>query len=299
MDLEAKLPLDTLVSSPNIAEHLSDKDLTTIGNSCHREYQIDKDSRIEWEEKMEQAMKLALQVTERKSFPWSDASNIKFPLITISALQYHSRVYPALIGSEDLVKVKVWGEDKDGVLAARAKRIENHMSYQILEEDEDWEEDMDKVLITQSIIGCAFKKTYFNSLKKKNDSDFIPAQDLIVNYYTKDLKDASRITHVLNLSKNKIRERITRGLFCETELDKNPKAQEVDKLTLAKDKSQGVEQPVTDTDAPIKVLEQHRYLDLDGDGYAEPYIVIFRDDDKQVLRIVARFFNTSIKYVKG
>lgn len=298
MDLkDTAIPIETLLRSSNIVEHLSDDVVTAIGLGCYREYMIDKESRVEWEEKMEQAMKLALQVVEKKSFPWPDASNIKFPMVTISALQYHSRVYPALVNSEELVKVKVWGEDKDGVLEARAKRVEKHMSYQILEEDEDWEEGMDKVLITQSIIGCAFKKTYFDSIKKRNDSDFIPPQDIVVNYYTKDLKDASRITHVLEFSKNKIHERVVRGLFSKTDLGNPYKAQVTDKLTLAKDKSQGVIQPVTDSDAPIRILEQHRYLDLDGDGYAEPYIVFIREDNKQVLRIVARYFREGIKYV--
>ncbi len=293
---ETALPLHTLLESPNIAEHLDQEVLTSIGNTVVAEFDLDKLSRIDWETRMEGAMKLALQVVEEKSFPWPNASNVKFPLVTISALQYHSRVYPALINSDKIVKVRVWGEDKDGVLASRAKRIEDHLSYQIMEEDDDWEENMDKVLITQPIIGCAFKKTYFNSIKKCNDSDFVAAQDLVVNYYTKDLKDASRITHVLHFSKNKIHERIVRGLFVETDTSKTVNAQETDKLSIVRDKAQGTNQPVQDSDAPIKILEQHRYLDLDGDGYSEPYIVYVRYDNKQVLRIVARYFKKSVQY---
>ena len=38
----------------------------------------------------------------------------------------------------------------------KAKRIETHMSYQILTQDENWESEMDKVLITVPIVGCAF-----------------------------------------------------------------------------------------------------------------------------------------------
>jgi chaperonin GroES len=296
---DTKLPLKTLLTEVNIAKRLDEEILTSIGNTCWKDYQNDKQSRVDWEERMESAMKLALQVMEDKTFPWPNASNIKFPLVTISALQYHSRVYPALINSENIVKVKIWSEDKDGVLAARGKRIENHMSYQILEEDEDWEENMDKVLITQSIIGCAFKKTYFDSLKKRNISEFIPANDLVVNYYAKDLKTASRITHVLEFSRNKMQERIVRGLFLETDLERIPQPKEEDKLTQARDKAQGVNQPANDSQAPYKIMEQHRYLDLDGDGYAEPYIVFFREDNRQVLRIVARFFEDSITRVNG
>ena len=42
-------------------------------------------------------------------------------------------------------------------------------------------------------------------------------------------------------------------------------------------------------DSIHEVLEQHRYLDLDGDGYEEPYIVLVDLDLRTVLRVVARF----------
>jgi hypothetical protein len=44
---------------------------------------MDLTSRLDWESRNEQANKLALQVVEKKSFPWPGASNVKFPLITI------------------------------------------------------------------------------------------------------------------------------------------------------------------------------------------------------------------------
>jgi chaperonin GroES len=43
-------------------------------------------------------MDLALQLQKDKSFPWPGASNVAFPLVTIAALQFHSRAYPALTG---------------------------------------------------------------------------------------------------------------------------------------------------------------------------------------------------------
>jgi len=50
-----------------------------------------------------------------------------------------------------------------------------------------------------------------------------------------------------------------------------------------------------DDSTPYEILEQHTFIDFDGDGYAEPYIIWMRRDTKQVLRIVARYFDTSIE----
>ena len=151
MELDFSATTKELLSTANIAEMMDDVQLTTIGEKVVREYNMDKESRQDWEYKMDESMKLALQVVEQKSFPWAGASNVKFPLITIAALQFHARAYPALITGTDIVKCRVNGPDPTGEKTARAQRVEDFMSYQLLEEDEAWEDQMDKVLILSLI----------------------------------------------------------------------------------------------------------------------------------------------------
>lgn len=135
MELDVKIKIEKLLTSLNIAEMLDEQELHTIGSTVLREFNIDKESRSTWEHRVEDAMKLALQVAEAKSFPWSGASNVKFPLITIAALQFHSRAYPALIPSSQLVKLDVPSyyasqEDSTDIVNShyeKAKRIEAHM----------------------------------------------------------------------------------------------------------------------------------------------------------------------------
>jgi chaperonin GroES len=295
MSIETTIAIEKLVASHNIAELLEDSELSYIGSKVFKDFEVDLQSREGWEKRNEEAMKLALQLKEEKSFPWQGASNVKFPLITIAALQYHARAYPTLLGTDTPVHCKVTGEDPDGLLAARATRIENHMSYQVMEEDEAWESETDKVLITQPILGCAFKKTYFNPIKKHNISEYILAKDLVVNYWTKSLETAPRITHILYMSENDIYERVARGLWLDITNTK-PASKDNTLLSDAKDKSQGLTAPQTQDDStPYEILEQHCFFDFDGDGYKEPYIVYVRRDTKQVLRIVARFFPEGIE----
>jgi chaperonin GroES len=79
--------------------------------------------------------------------------------------------------------------------------------------------------------------------------------------------------------------------------DETPKAIVQSTLTLTKNKSQGVDAPMSiDASTPYEILEQHCYIDFDQDGYAEPYIVWINKSNKQVLRIVARYFESSIEY---
>lgn len=300
MNLKNTFNINELVYEPNIANLLSKEDLETIGVQVVRDFDNDLLSRSSWEKRTEASLKLALQVAENKNFPWANASNVKFPLITIAALQYHARSYPVLIDSDLPVKCRVVGEDKDGLRALRASRVEQHMSYQLLEEDEDWESEMDKVLITQPIIGCAFKKSYYDPIRKHNVSENVLAKDLVVNYWTKSLETASRVTHILQMTKNEIYERTARGLWLEDVSEGRPQQYSSvamgNGLQTLQDKAQGLQPPEpNDSSTPIEMLEQHCHIDFDGDGYAEPYIVYVRRDNKKVARIVARYTTKDIE----
>lgn len=296
MELDAELKISDLVVAKNIAEDLNEDDLATIGNEVWNDWEIDKNSRADWEDRTAQSMRLALQVMEEKTFPWAGASNVKFPLVTIAALQYQARAYPSLIPGVQVVKARVVGQDPDGLKSARANRVSEFMSYQVMEEDECWEENMDKVLISQGIVGCAFKKTYFNPYYGHNVSEHVLAKDLYIPYFAQSLERASRITQVLYLTENDLVMNYRKGLFLEHDCHQQPDTDQSSPLTAAEQEAQGVTAPVNDPSAPYEVFEQHRWLDLDGDGYQEPYIVTVQKDSKKVLRIVARYTSTKVEY---
>ena len=294
-DNEPKLSLESILAANNIAEELNDDELSKIGSAVVEGYSTDLQSRSGWETKVDEWMKLALQVVEQKNYPWRGAANVKYPLITTAAMQFSARSYPALVPTTNVVKGKVIGFDMDGMKAKRAIRIGKHMSYQLLEEMEDWEEEMDRLLFALPIVGCMFKKTYYSALKQTNVSEIIYPKDLVINYWSKSIEEASRITHVIPLDENDIYERIADGIFIEQELVLDNENSEQFKPVSSD--VVGLERPEGgDPLSPFTILEQHVGIDLDGDGYKEPYIVTVDSGSKKVLRIVRRFNNESIKY---
>lgn len=300
MNLTTTLELSKVVKSKNVAELLDEQDLYVIGEAVWTDWDIDKSSRADWEDKTADAMKLALQVVEEKTFPWENASNVKFPIVTIAALQYQSRAYPSLIPGNSVVKARILGDDPDGMKTARANRVANYMSYQVLEEDDCWEKNMDEVLISQAIVGCAFKKSYFDATLQHNVSEHVLAKDLYIPYFAKSLEKASRITQVLYMSQNDLVQRYRSGLYLELESNLNPITPVSNVLDEVTQESQGLNPQPNDPSAPRELLEQHRYLDLDDDGYSEPYIVTIDKETKQVLRIVARWAPSKVtKNSKG
>jgi chaperonin GroES len=272
--------LQQAYESDNIAELLTDEELVKLGAEVHKGYKEDLTSRTEWEDRQEGYMKLALQVVETKSSPWTNAANIKFPLLTTATMAFGARAYPSLIPGLNIVKGKVTGYDSTGEKAKSAERVGKHMSYQLIEEMTGWEEDMDRLSVSIPIVGCMFKKTYNSN--GRNVSELVFPKNLIVNYWAKNLEDAPRVTHEIQLSENKVYERIQAGLFLDQDYEKVAIREEP-----VKDEAHGIQAPPESESTPGLFLEQHMWYDLDGDGYKEPYIVTTCED--KVARIVAGF----------
>jgi chaperonin GroES len=284
-----KIAMEKLVQAPNIAKLLPKDELVKIGSEVVEGYTADRKSRQGWEERNVEAIKLALQVTEQKNFPWTNCANVKFPLVTVAALQFLARV-SILTKGRQIVKCDVIGPDPQGVERARADRVQEHMSFQLVEEDTEWVNDDEKAKFAASIMGCAFKKSSFDPVAGINRSEYVPASHLVVDYHTKSFDRCNRVTHVLEMTSNDLKERERRGVFLKMD-DKAESVPLENSLQEMADRVQGIERPADSASGAYEILEQHCWLDLDGDDYKEPYIVFVRSDTAQVLRIVARYFD--------
>jgi chaperonin GroES len=285
------------LESINIAEELEDSQLSEIAMKVIRETEIDEESRREWLEKSKEAMKLAMQVTEAKQYPWPNASNVIWPLLTEASNQFAARAYGAVIMDRNVVKGVVDGNDDGiplidpatrqpvlspegepewlvppGAKKEQATKIGDHMSWQLLQEMDEWEEETDKLLHVLPIVGCEFRKTYYDPTEGRNMSVRVAAKDLVINYWAKSLTTAPRLTELLNYYPHEIEEEKRSGRWLDQDYGRS----------LTADQAH-------DDDAPVEFFEQHRRIDLDDDGYAEPYTVTVAKDSMKVARIVARY----------
>ena len=278
--VDSQPPIRALLESTNIAENLDDDQLHEIGQSCRQGYLQDCESRQEWERNVDEWTKLAIQTKEEKTYPWPKSSNIKYPILSTASMQFAARAYPSLVPSDgQVVKSKVIGKDPDGSKQKRAEHTSIYVSYQLMEEMDNWEEDMDRLLIMLPVVGTMFKKTYWDKLTEKNCSKLVMPKNLVVNYWAKDLDSVERISEVIEMSKRLFKERQNGKVFLDVDLGQptSPESRNHENV------------PANDTTTPYTLIEQHTFLDLDEDGYEEPYIVTFHKESGQVLRITARF----------
>ena len=288
---EDTIQINILLESTNIADSLDQTVLDEIGQQCIDDFDDDLASRSDWEESNDEWLKLTAQTMETKSYPWPNASNVKYPLLATAALQFHARAYPALVPDTRVVKTRLMGkDDEQQTKRQRAERVAQHMSYQLLQEMDGWQEDMDRMMYILPIIGVAFKKTYYSPAKESNVSELIGPQDLVVNYFADDFLKA-RKSHRMYMDKNTLLEYQNDGLYLDVELAIPEERQHegvVDDIV-------GLTPVIPEDDMPYEIIEQHCYYDLDDDGYKEPYIITVDRDSAKVLRIVARYEQKGVK----
>ena len=308
-----KKQLVAWIGNENIARDLDYAELNTLGALVVSEYDIDEISRAEWRDEAEKALKFATQKAGSKQYPWPDASNVIYPLITRAAIEFASTTYPAIVANRNVVKGAVWGGDKGtpamgprgtpevgpdgkpvwlvqpGAKTKRAERIGTHMSWQLLEQLDYWEWQTDTLLHQLPITGGAVRKTYRNPTKGMNESVLVPLMNLVWNKGAKSFADAARHTEILTLQPFEVEEyERADETFLKISYGAETPTQEGETAV----------DPV-DTAAPRTYLEQHRRYDLDGDGYPEPLIVTVHQQTGKVVRIIARYEESGIKAKGG
>ncbi len=270
-----------MMGMDNIADYIEENELRNIGSKAKEDYEEDLASLDDYFDEYNEALKLAKQVKEEKTFPWRGAANVKVPLIGQAAMEFNARAYPEIVQGDKVVKAKVVGNDENEAKADRADRISQFMSFQLLDEMPNWESDTDKLLIMLPIIGTMFKEVTWNEIEDRPEDTLLLPDEIIVNYHSRsiELEECRRISKKLTVFKNDIFENERAGLWLEREYGTDG----------------------ADDDAAIEedeqlFIQQVRYLDLDDDGYEEPYIVTFHYESGEVVRIVANYDKNTVMF---
>jgi hypothetical protein len=284
----------------NLSLYINKDELSVIGQDVVREFNEDIQSRSEFDKRRATWRKLFLTYLEEKEYPWPSCSNVSLPFVVEACLQFQARAYEALIG-KDIVKCYT----RDGTMKDAAERASKYMNYQLRYEMTEWEEDMDKLLMALPLDGVVVKKTYYDSFLERPVSMFLDVDEFVVNYKCRNIDDPmARKTHILWMHWNDIKIRQDTKIFVEppNELDKTAQSYKEDgnmpETRQVFDDGEGVSESAPENIGRLKLLEQHKYLDINydpvtrkikkSDGLMRPYVVTVDFKTQQVLRIVSR-----------
>lgn len=278
-----------MVELANLATSLEDKELTAIANEGYEAYQDDYDSCSEHRDKHSTYLELYHQTHKAANQPWSWSSDSSMPLITEAVNQFQSRGYKAFFPSRNFVQALPQETLSPQALQA-AERVGKYLSYMLTVEDRGYRQDKNSMFQAAALHGCDFSKVFYNPLKGRVCVERVRACDLIVPYHAGPCRidDLERKTQVIMMSLNKAARLVKNGFFSKMPDPYRDDGNDAEQKTL--DEIQGI-QSGNNYNKPLycKILEQHTYIDIDGDGLAEPYILSIDATSKRLLRAVVRY----------
>jgi len=201
----------------NLSEELDETVLNKISSQLVEEYKRDKDSRRDWEDGYTNGLDLLGFKYTQPSKPFRGASGVTHPLLAEAVTQFQAQAYKELLPSDGPVKSAIVGVQNEET-EDQASRVKDFMNYQVTEKMEEYTPEMDQLLFYLPLAGSAFKKVYYDSMMDRAVAKFIPAEDLVVPYYTSSLLDCERITHVLRMSENDLYKKMESGFYRDVDI---------------------------------------------------------------------------------
>jgi hypothetical protein len=276
----------------NLAEFLEDGLLGEIASELVAAYEDDLQTRRDWEEAYSKGLDLLGVKYEERSEPFEGASGVTHPLISESVTQFQAQAYKELLPSSGPVKTQIIGA-KTPETEAQAARVKNFMNYRLMDVMTEYDPGMDQMLFYLPLCGSTFKKVYFDPVRGREVSEFVPAQDLVIPYSAVDLDTTPRATHVLKMQGNDVRKMQLSGVYRDIDLGStnddtagNVVKEKIDEID---GRSKG------HTDDSRTILEFHADLDIEGfedmgpdgepTGLKLPYIVAVDKDTDKVLSV--------------
>ena len=276
----------------NLAEQLSDGDLSTIARELSDAYEGDKESRSDWSSTYAEGLELLGMQYEDRTNPFPGASGVSHPLLAESVTQFQAQSYKELFPAGGPVKTQIMGMTNPQV-EAQSQRVKEFMNFQLTHVMEEYEPELDQMLFHLPLSGSAFRKIYFDNTLGRPVSKFVSSEDLVVPYSATDLHTCSRITHVVKMMSNDLRKFQVSGFYRDIEVGE-PSSDDPSEVQDKIDELDGKQRTYTKDDV-YTLLEMHVDLDLPGfedaneageeTGIRLPYIVTIEDNSNQILSI--------------
>ena len=315
---ENKAPKELLdiIAEDNICESFKESDLAKHLQLVVSGIAADEQSMARYLKKYKKAIQRAKLLPEKdsKNFPFDNASNVVLPYLFDAASDFNARATPALLERRDICYIGVYGKDEHVIppqvmqeleqmamqgeegqqqaqalqaqimqqlesqptpKQARGQRVAEAINFDLTCGMPEWREQTDKAMLLLPIAGMYFRKIWQCPIEERRKSELVWPDKLIFDHNSDTFEAAPRKSFEFTKTRNEVHTAIKSGQY-----------KEWDGFDDDKDTTE------------YSFTESHCNIDLDDDGYAEPYIVIISDLSQTFVSIVPRFQEDDINVNK-
>ena len=307
VSLDEDEPAEDVDHHENLADLIDQSTVAAIGTKIVEAVQRDIESRSEWETIYADGIaSLGVDRTaDDRDEPWPGASGAVHPVLAQASVEFAARAIKELFPAGGPVKTAVLGRPtlaKD----QQAKRVADYMNYQLTELCPEYRAELQKMLAMLPLEGSSYKKVFWDAVKRRFRSEYVPSEDLILPYGAPGLYQSPRVSHRMYKTPGEIAKLVHSGLYRDVELSIDDTGKQGDSSAEVReivDRTQGQEQNSAssgpDGDGRFTIYEC--YIDLDITGFEHcqvdeegneeptgielPYVVTVEAETHQVLAI--------------
>jgi len=280
---EGEIDLENEDFDANLAETMSESELSSIADDIDELVTADINSRKDWADAYVKGLEVLGLKYEQRTEPWDGACGVFSTVLTEAAIRFQAETIMETFPAQGPVKTQIIGEI-DEIKEEAADRVRDDMNYQLTEKMTEYRSEHERMLFSLGLAGAAFKKVYFDPSLDRQVSLYVSAEDLIMPYGASNLQTAERVTHMMRKTKNEIRKLQVAGFYRDVELGE-PVSIATD---IEKKKADEQGYSITDDDR-YQTCEVHIDYDLPGyedpDEIALPYIITYERGTQKVLAI--------------
>ena len=279
----------------NLAELIPDDELESLSGSLVGDYKYDKDARADWLKTYTDGLDLLGFKYEDRTKPFAGATGVTHPLLAETVTQFQAQAYKELLPPEGPIRTQIVGEITPQV-EEQSQRVKEFMNYQISYEMEEYDQELDQMLFHLPLAGSAFKKVYYDAVRGRAVSKFVPAEDVVMPYVSTDMESCERVTHVVKIMGNELRKKQVGGMYRDIDVNMSPTEK-----NIAGEKYDDLDGITSTQNAEdIVLLEFHCDLDIPGfedknsqtgepTGIKLPYVVTVDEGSGKVLSIYRNY----------
>ena len=273
----------------NLAEYMSEDDLSELATELLADFQSDVDSRKDWIQTYVDGIQLLGMKLEDRTEPWPGACGVYHPLLSEALVKFQSETIMETFPAQGPVKTQIIGKE-DSETRDAAARVKDDMNYQLTERMPEYRPEHERLLWGLGLAGNAFKKVYYDPSLGRQVAIFVPAEDIVVPYGASSLETSERVAHIMRKTENEMRKLQVSGFYRDIDLgDPTDTFDDVEKKIAER---MGFR---ASSDDRFKILEMHVTCDLKGyedkdedgeeTGIGLPYVITIEKHTAKVLAI--------------
>lgn len=319
---ETKDSTEQLISlnhTDNLAETIPEGVLTALASDLDAEILMDLASRSDWEQAYKEGIRLLGLKQEERTEPWDGASGVVHPMITEAVVRFQAEMVTETFPAGGPVRTKILGKETPEKKEA-AQRVEEDMNHQLVDVMTEFRPDHERAMWHLPMVGCVFKKVYYDPTLGRQVSLMVPAEEVILPYGTTDLMTCNRMSQFMRKTLIDIKRLQASGFYRDVEVHES--AGSTTDIQDAKDRATGVEamndtrpelyEVVVDLDLskydglavgvqpePVDGEDADEVIEVDvPEGIPRPYVVTFIKSTSTVLSIRRNWKNGDPLFLK-